>query len=102
MPSKVIAVLDQIEAEQRQELLPRHLRALELLQMTYRGELQPTSVQLRAAIEALPYEMPKLAAVAVGHLTGEDFCNRLERAINRSNKVRLIEGKVVEDEDAGE
>jgi hypothetical protein len=65
------------------------------LQRTYRDVAQPLSVRLRAAIESLPYENPKLTAVAVGHLTGEDFYNRLERAINRSERAKLIEGRVV-------
>jgi hypothetical protein len=54
---------------------------------------------MRAAIESLPYENPKLSAVAVGHLTGEDFYNRLERAINRSENASLIEGRAVQVED---
>ena len=79
--------------------LPKDTRALELLQMVYRGELQASPQQMRAAIESLPYENPKLSAVAVGHLTGEDFYNRLERAVNRSERARLIDGRVVEVED---
>jgi hypothetical protein len=63
----------------------------------YRGEFKASPQQLRAAIESLPYENPKLTAVAVGHLTGEDFYNRLEQAINRSQKV--IEGRATEVED---
>jgi hypothetical protein len=76
--------------------LPKDTRALELLQMVYRGEFKASPQQMRAAIESLPYENPKLSAVAVGHLTGEDFYNRLERAINRSERARLIDGRVVE------
>jgi|SRR6516162_5167804 len=75
--------------------LPNRVRALELLQMVYRGEFNASPEQMRAAIEALPYETPKLTAVAVGHLTGEDFYNRLERAVNRTN-AKLIEGSVVQ------
>ena len=66
--------------------LPNRVRALELLQMVYRGEFNASPEQMRAAIEALPYETPKLTAVAVGHLTGEDFYNRLERAVNRGER----------------
>jgi hypothetical protein len=54
---------------------------------------------LRAAIESLPYENPKITAVAVGHLTGEDFYNRLERAIAANQKAKLIEGRVIERND---
>jgi len=59
----------------------------------------PLPVRLRAAIEAAPYEHPKLTAVAVGHLTGEDFYNRLERAIEASNRAKLIEGRVIDRDD---
>ncbi len=48
---------------------------------------------MRAAIESLPYENPKLSAVAVGHLTGQDFSNRLDRAIERSDRAKLIEAR---------
>jgi hypothetical protein len=88
-----------VKVVEQEPTLPKHTRALELLQMVYRGEFKASPQQLRAAIESLPYENPKLTAVAVGHLTGEDFYNRLERAINRTN-VKLIEGRAVQvDED---
>ena len=40
---------------------------------------------MRAAENLLTVEEPKLAAVAVGSLTAEDFASRLERAVNRAN-----------------
>jgi hypothetical protein len=52
---------------------------------------------MRAAIEALAFENPRMSAVSVGYLTGEDFNSRLERAVERSNKV--IEARAVEIED---
>jgi hypothetical protein len=70
--------------------------ALAYLQSIYRNPAEAESRRMRAAIECLPYENPKLTAVAVGHLTGEDFYNRLERALNRSERARLIEGRVVQ------
>ncbi len=57
------------------------------------------AVRMRAAIEAMPYENPKLSAVAVGYVTGQDFAAQLDRAIERSNGARLIEGRVVEVDD---
>src|SRR5262245_52277784 len=96
MTGKIAAVLDQIEADQQSHRLPKDVRALELLQMVYRGEAKATPQQMRASIESLPYENPKLSAVAVGYLTGEDFASRLERAIERANG-KLIEGKVIEE-----
>ncbi len=84
--------------EPEQPTLPKDIRALELLQMVYRGEIKATPQQMRAAIEALPFEAPKLSAVAVGHLTGEDFYNRLERAIERSNG-KLIEAQAIHNDE---
>src|SRR5262249_49643829 len=92
----VDGVLDRIEAEQQSQRLPKDVRALELLQMVYRGELKATPQQMRAAIESLPYEQPKLSAVALGYLTGEDFASKLERAVERSNGAKLIEARVIE------
>ena len=56
--------------------------ALGFLQAIYKRGGVPLSVRMRAAIEALPFESPKLSATAV--LTSEDFAERLERAIARS------------------
>ena len=48
---------------------------------------------MRAAIEALPVESPKLSATAV-FPGGEDLASRLERAIERSVAApKLIEAK---------
>jgi hypothetical protein len=48
---------------------------------------------MRAAVEALPFESPKLSATAV--LTAEDFADRLEKAIARSG-VKMIDAKVAQ------
>jgi hypothetical protein len=51
----------------------------------------PLSVRIRCAVEALPFESPKLSATAV--LTSEDFADRLEKAIARSG-VKMVAAKV--------
>lgn len=56
--------------------------ALGFLQAIYKSPAMPLSVRMRAAVEALPFESPKLSATAV--LTSEDFADRLEKAIARS------------------
>ena len=57
--------------------------------MVYRGEIRLSPQQIRAAIEALPYENRKLSAVAVGYMSGDSFAEGLERAIARSNGARM-------------
>jgi hypothetical protein len=45
-------------------------------------------------IEMLPFIAPKLSAVGVGYISGNDFASRLERCIERSNRAKLIEARV--------
>jgi hypothetical protein len=48
-----------------------------------------------AAIECLPFENPKLSAMAVSQLSEHDFAAGLDRAIARSLEPKLIEGRAV-------
>ena len=85
------------QEEQQEPTLPDDVGALRLLQMVYRGEVKVSPQQMRAAIEALPFEAPKLQSVGVGYIDGTAFADRLERALRRSDGARLIEGRA-EDE----
>jgi len=67
---------------------------LALLQAIYRDRQLPLPVRMRAAIEALPFESPKLSATALLH-PGDDFASRLDRAIDRT-RVKLIEVDAVD------
>src|SRR5215471_19280830 len=58
--------------------------ALPYLQSIYRNPMEPTSVRMRAAIECLPFETPKLSATAVATMDGLDFAAALDRCIERS------------------
>jgi hypothetical protein len=51
------------------------------------------SRRLRAAIEALPHEHPRLGAIATASMNGQDFASLLERAIERSGRAKLIEAR---------
>jgi len=73
--------------------------SLEFLQAVYLNEQLPLSVRMRAAIEAAPFEHPKLSAVGVGYITNDTFAQRLDRAIARSDRAKLIEARAVEVED---
>jgi hypothetical protein len=103
--SKVAAVLDQIEAEQRQAQgatdIPDNIPLPELAEQVVRGKVKLTPAQMRMLIELLPFHMPKLSAVGVGYLTNETFADRLGRAIRASERaklVKLIEAKGIEED----
>jgi hypothetical protein len=51
-------------AEELIELAPGEI-SLDLLRRVYRSTQQPMSLRMRAAIEALPFEVPKLSATAI-------------------------------------
>ena len=97
--SKVRAVLDQIEAEQRQQMsdaIPDNIPIPELAEQVVRGKVKLTPMQQRMLIELLPFYMPKLSAVGVGYMANDTFAERLERAIARSDAARfpkLIEAR---------
>ena len=93
MSETIDAVLDRIEAQQPHaeliELGPEE-SSLSFLQKIYRNVSQPMSRRIRAAIEALPFEHPKLSAVATASMNGNDFAALLDRAIERSGKVQEV------------
>jgi hypothetical protein len=94
-------VLRAVEAEQRQQVsdaIPDNIPLPELAEQVVRGKVKLTPPQLRMLIELLPFHLPKLSAIAVGRLTGEDFATRLDRAVEASNRAKLIEGRVLRDE----
>jgi hypothetical protein len=89
-----MSILDE-EVVPMPQHLPENIGALPLLQMAYRGQVQLTPQQMRAAIEALPFEVPKLSAAAVATIDGQTFAEALERCIERSKQtVPRLNGKV--------
>jgi hypothetical protein len=78
-----------------QLILPEVTTAKEALRMVYRGEIVLSPQQMRAAIESLPYETPKLSATAIATTDVKSFAEALERAIERSKQsVLLLNGPV--------
>ena len=69
------------------------------LSICNRNPMEETSKRIRAATEALPHESPRMSAVSVGYYTGNDFATRLDRCIDRSERAKLIEGRVIERDD---
>jgi hypothetical protein len=70
---------------------PIDCNSLTYLQSVYRDPSLPAGQRMRAAIECLPFETPKLSATAIVPSDGE-FAERLKRAIIRSRQgPKLIE-----------
>ena len=99
LPSFAYSENLKVQDEPQPDPIPDDVSIPELAEQVARGKRKLTAQQMRMLVELLPYYSPKLTAVAVGHLTGEDFYNRLERAINRSERAKLIEGRVIERDD---
>jgi hypothetical protein len=66
--------------------------ALGLLQAVYKSRLVSLSTRIKCAMAALPFESPKLVATAL--YTSDDFATLLDKAIERSNGARLIDGRI--------
>jgi len=77
-----------------QLVLPEGTTAKEALRMVYRGEIVLSPQQMRAAIESLPYENPKLSATAIATMDGKSFAEALERCIERSKGPPMLNGSV--------
>jgi hypothetical protein len=84
--TEIEEVLDRLEQQKVEAVLPEGVAALQLLQMVYRGQVKLSPQQIRAAVEALPFENPKLSATAVTRMDGKSFHDALERAIERSKQ----------------
>jgi hypothetical protein len=71
---------------------PLNGMSIDLLQAIYRSPSQPLGVRLRAAIAALPHEVPKLIAQAV--MNEGSFAELLDRRLKHMKAIN--EGKVIE------
>jgi hypothetical protein len=86
---------ENLEVEEDREqllVLPEGTTAKEALRMVYRGEIVLSPQQMRAAIESLPYENPKLSATAIATMDGQSFAEALDRCIARSQGPLLLNG----------
>jgi hypothetical protein len=95
-------VLNRIEQQKVEPDLPDDITALELLRLAYRGKVKLTPQQARCAIEALPYETPKLSATAIATMDGKSFADALDRAIERSKSPPMLNASTIELVDATE
>jgi hypothetical protein len=56
-------------------------------------------MRVRCAIEALPFEVPKLSATAIVTMDGKSFAEALERAIERSKGPLMLNAPTIEYEE---
>jgi hypothetical protein len=85
------------EDKKQQEIeIPADGMSLDLLRAVYRNNQLPLTTRMRAAIAALPFEVPKLAVTAV--VSEQDFATVLDRRLKRIEEMKLLENKVVSGE----
>ena len=60
--------------------------SLDLLRAVYRNNQLPLTTRMRAAIAALPFEVPKLAVTAV--VSEQDFATVLDRRLKRIEQMK--------------
>jgi vacuolar-type H+-ATPase subunit F/Vma7 len=90
-----MSILDQVPVlarlgDDELEEGPAGETSLQLLQTVYRDRKQPLNVRVRCAVEALAHEYPRVSAVAVTSMSGQDFATALERAIERSRSPHVV------------
>ena len=85
-----------VDESNQVDAIPDDISITELAEDVVRGKRKLSQPQMRMLIELLPYYAPKLTAVAVGYLKGQDFYTRLDRAVDASERAKLIEAKVIE------
>jgi hypothetical protein len=84
----ILAHQARLDAINNGEGEPRN--ALEYVQDVYRGRRIADPWRMRAAIAALQFEPPRLGVIATTSLNGADFAALLDKAIERSNGVRVV------------
>jgi hypothetical protein len=90
MTETIGTVLDRIEAQQAMALqLGPNAISLDLLRAVYRSPSLPLPVRLRAAIAALPHEVPRLMVSA--QVNENSFAELLDRRLKRIEEMKLIE-----------
>ena len=77
--------------KQQEIEIPADGISLDLLRAVYRSNQLPLTTRMRAAIVALPHEVPKLAVTAV--VSEQDFATVLDRRLKRIEEMKLIEAK---------
>jgi hypothetical protein len=84
------------ELEEEEPIVPEGETSLLLLQAIYKDKKQPLNMTVRCAIEALPFEVPKLSATAIASMDEKLFAAVLERAIERSRSPPMLNPPTIE------
>src|SRR6516162_5216136 len=101
LPSFAYSENLKVPEEPKAEPIPDNIPLPELAEQVVRGKVKLTPPQMRMLIELLPFHMPRLSAVGVGYLNDNTFAQRLDRAIDRSERAKVIEGHAIRDENCG-
>jgi hypothetical protein len=75
------------------------IKALGYLQSICRDPMEATPTRMRAAIECLPFENPKLSATAIATMDERSFAAALERCIERSKSPPMLNSPTIEHEE---
>ena len=85
MTETVGMVLDRIEAQQVRLDFPPNGMSIDLLRAVYRSPNIPLPTRLRAAIAALPHEVPRLQVSAL--VNEQSFAELLDRRLKRIEEM---------------
>jgi hypothetical protein len=89
MTETIAVVLDRIEAQQANALRLRpEANSLDLLRAVYRDPSLALPIRMRAAIAALPHEVPRLSMVA--QINEQSFAELLERRLKRMAEMERM------------
>jgi hypothetical protein len=72
-------------------MIDQELDALSYLQAVYQGKIIAEPPRMRAAIEALPFERPRLAVTA--NVDGKDFAKRMEQIMDERGLSPFIDAR---------
>jgi hypothetical protein len=72
----------------------KEIDPLSFLKAVYMNADLPLSVRMRAAIAALPFELPKLAVTAV--VSDQNFAEALERRLRNMKRISNGNGRIID------